>query len=121
MSTETTKVCRMCGIELPPMSTHLSTQHCVRDLSGRIKFMRQIMIEQAKQLTDMEQAVLATHRIAYAVLHHLTDGFGRLGLDRADLERLPSGCAVTMAELEDGSFEVVGVVPQKKEVEEKPA
>ncbi len=109
--------CKMCGLDLQNMSAHLSSAHCVRDLVSRVNFLRHITALQAKQLDESGQAVVATHRFAYAILHHLTEGGNRVVLSHTDFSELPSGVAVTMTPNEDGDFEVVGVVPEKKKEE----
>lgn len=106
--------CRMCGLELQAMSAHLSSAHCVRDMSNRIQFLRQITATQARELQAMGTTVMAVHRFAYAILHHLTEGRNRVVLSHTDFEQLPDGCAVTMTKNDDGDFDVVGVAPEAK-------
>ncbi len=120
--------CGMCRIELTTVSAHLNKDHCVRDLVQRVHFMREITAAQARQLNEIQHAIMATHRFAYAILAHFTTGLTaklrkkvvRVVIERAEFERLPDGVAVTMTETENGSFEVVGVVPEKK-AEAKPS
>lgn len=114
------KRCRLCGLELQGVSAHLNKDHCLRDLQQRVIFLRAITLKQAQEIDEMGNAIVATHRFAYAILHHLTEGGNRIVLQRPDFEQLPGGCAVTMEENEAGEYVIVGVVPAKK-AEVKPS
>jgi hypothetical protein len=116
--------CKICGIELQATSAHFSKDQCIRDLQGRVRFLRQITATQAAQLQQESMAIVATHRFAYAILAHFTSGIKakltqkkvRAIISRSEFERLPDGAAVTMSETENGNFEVVGVIPEKPPV-----
>lgn len=114
-----TRPCKLCGIELAPGQGHLSKDHCIRDMAGRISFLRGITLGQAKELDWERTAIQATHRIAYILLSHFSKK-GRVTLGRKVFESVDSGAGVTLTETENGSFEIVAVLP-KDEKQEKPS
>ncbi len=110
-----TRACHLCGIEMNHGQVHISLQHCVKDLKDRVTFLRGVTLGQAKELDWERTAISATHRIAYILLEHFAPGDINVTLPRTKFETVDQGAGVTMTELENGDFKVVGVLPAKKE------
>lgn len=111
------KPCYICGLELNHGQVHISIERCVKDMRERIVFLRGVTLGQAKELDWERTAIKATHRVAYILLNALTKGKsrGRAKLPRTAFEKIPEGAGITMTELDNGDFEVVGVLPDVKE------
>lgn len=114
------RTCKLCTIELAQGEVHLSHHHCVRILAERIKFLRQITLNQARELDWERTAIKATHRMAYIILDNLAEG-RKITLGREKFENIPDGAGITLAELENGDFEVVGVLPAPPKADKVPS
>ncbi len=110
--------CHLCGIEMNHGQVHITIEKCVKDLKDRVTFLRGVTLGMSKELDWERTAISATHRIAFILLDNLAKD-RRAVLPRNAFVTIDQGAGVTLTELPNGDFEIVGVLPEKKE--EKPS
>lgn len=99
------KQCDLCGLET--RSTHLSLQHCTKELRERIIVLRSMVTRLSADLNAENGAVVGLNRILYCLVPK--DGSV---ISKVDWDAVPEGARIVVDEIEDNGLRVLPVLEE---------